>query len=73
MVASVLPSKTWNSCLLAEGRKEVICNTIGTLQGTTYPGLLLDLQDKKVKIPTTGTQGIENLTKTNSRCINLNL
>jgi hypothetical protein len=31
------PSKSGNYNLLAEGRKEVICNTTRTLQGATYP------------------------------------
>jgi hypothetical protein len=33
-------SKSRNSTLLAEGRKEVICNTTRTLQGVTFPAYL---------------------------------
>jgi hypothetical protein len=35
-----LPSKSWNSRTLTEGRKEAICNTTKTVQGATYPANL---------------------------------
>jgi hypothetical protein len=70
-------SKSGNSSLLTEGRKEVIHNITRILQGTTYPAYpsLRNTArapgEKKIKTPKTGAQGSKTLTKNNFRCINL--
>jgi hypothetical protein len=64
---------------LTEGRKEATGTTRRTLQGVTYPAYpsLRNIvgapgEKKILKTPTTGTQKIKNITKNNSRCLNLN-
>jgi hypothetical protein len=58
------PSKSGNLSLLTEGRKDLICTTTRTLEGATFPAYqslrkLLEFQEKKLKTPNTGTQGLK--------------
>jgi hypothetical protein len=72
--APVPPTKSKNSSPFTEGGERV------SLQHNKNPErdniisipLLLDLQEKELKTPSTEAQGIKTLTKTNSRCVNLN-
>jgi hypothetical protein len=71
-------SKHRNSSHLTEKRKEVISTKTRTLQGVTqsaYPSLRNTAGapgEKNLKTPTTKAQQIKNVTKTKSRCKNLN-
>jgi hypothetical protein len=69
----VTPSK--NSSLLTERRKVVIGTKTRSLQRVTYPAhppLRNTAGAPGGKKPATGTQEIKNITKNNSRGINLN-
>jgi hypothetical protein len=71
------PSKGRNSSHLTEGRKEIISTTTRTLHGVTY-SLYLSLRNiarvtgEKIQNLNYGAQVIKILTKSNSRCMNLN-